>query len=133
MTSRSEALQKIAEIAAQHQLQADEIISELNKATLPDQAQRSTGILAKILAYLGGVFVLAGIALFIGMQWHQFSSAVRVLVTLGAGFAVYLFALITMTDARYSKVTTPMLLVAALLQPTGIVVMFNEYSRGGEP
>ena len=67
------------------------------------------------------------------MQWDQFSSAVRVLVTLGAGFAVYLFALTTMTDARFSKVTTPMLLVAAMLQPTGLVVMLNEYSRGGEP
>jgi hypothetical protein len=133
VTSRSEALQKIAEIAARHQLQVDEIINELNKAPRPDQAERSTGILAKITAYLGGVFVLAGIAIFIGMQWDQFNSAVRVLVTLGVGFAVYLFALTTMTDARFSKVTTPMLLVAALLQPTGLVVMLNEYSRGGEP
>ena len=133
MTSRAEALQEIAEIATRHQLQADEIISELNKAPAPDQAQRSSGILAKILAYLGGVFVLAGIALFIGMQWDQFNSAVRVLVTLGAGFAIYLFALATISDARFAKVTTPMLLIAALLQPTGIVVMINEYSRGGDP
>ena len=133
MTSRAEALQKIAEIAVRHQLQADEIINELNKAPGPDQARRSSGILAKILAYLGGVFVLAGIALFIGMQWDQFNSALRVLVTLGAGFAIYLFALATITDARFSKVTTPMLLIAALLQPTGIVVMLNEYSRGGDP
>ena len=133
MTSRAEALQEIAEIAARHQLQADEIINELSKASAPDQAQRSTGILAKILAYLGGVFVLAGIALFIGMQWDQFNSAVRVLVTLGAGFSIYLFALATISDDRFSKVTTPMLLIAALLQPTGIVVMINEYSRGGDP
>ena len=133
MTSRAEALRKIVEIAARHQLNADEIISELNKAPLPDQAQRSTGILAKILAYLGGVFVLAGIAIFIGMQWDHFSSPVRVLVTLGTGFAVFLFALATMTDSRFSRVTTPMLLIAALLQPTGIVVMLNEYSRGGDP
>ena len=133
MTSRAEALQKIAEIAAQHQLHADEIVSELNKTPLPDQAQRSTGILARIMAYLGGVFVLAGVAIFIGMQWDHFSSAVRVLVTLGTGFAVFMFALATMTDPRFSKVTTPMLLIAALLQPTGIVVMINEYSRGGDP
>ena len=133
MTSREEALQEIVEIAARHQLQADEIVSELNKAPRPDQAERSTGILARILAYLGGVFVLAGIAIFIGMQWDQFGSAVRVLVTLGVGFALFLFALATMTDARFSKVTTPMLLIAALLQPTGIMVMLDEYSRGGDP
>ena len=133
MTSRAEALSLIAEIAARHQLQADEIISELSKTPVPDQAERTTGILAKILAYLGGVFVLAGIAIFIGMQWDQFNSAVRVLLTLGAGFAIYLFALVTMTDVRFTVVTTPMLLIAALLQPTGIVVMLNEYSRDGEP
>jgi hypothetical protein len=133
VTSREKALQKIAEIAAQHEILADEIINELGKAPAPDQAQRSTSIMARILAYLGGVFVLAGIAIFIGMQWDQFSSAIRVLVTLGVGFVVFLFALATITDDRFSGVTTPMLLIAALLQPTGIVVMINEYSRDGDP
>jgi len=67
------------------------------------------------------------------MQWDNFGSATRVLVTLGAGFAVFVFALTSLSDERFSKVTTPMLLVAAVLQPTGLVVMLNEYSRGGEP
>jgi len=133
VTSRAEALQKIAGIAARHELDADEILEALNQPRPPAPAHRSTGILAKILAYLGGVFVLAGIAIFIGMQWDQFNSAVRVLVTLGVGFAIFLFALATMADERFSRVTTPALLIAALLQPTGIVVMLNEYARGGDP
>lgn len=133
MTSRKQALRQIAAIADRHQLQPGEIIDALSQAPVPDQPERSSGIMAKILAYLGGVFVLAGIALFVGMQWDQFSSPVRVLVTLGFGFAIYLFAVITMTDNRFSKVTTPMLLISALLQPTGIVVMLNEYSRAGDP
>jgi len=133
VSSREEALRQITEIAVQHQIQAHEIIAELDKAPQQNQAQRSTGILARILAYLGGVFVLAGIAIFIGMQWDIFNSAVRVLVTLGVGFAIFLFALVTMKDDRFSSVTTPMFLIAALLQPTGIVVMLNEYSRGGDP
>jgi len=133
MSTREEALQQITEIAALHQLTADDINNALNQSSQPDQAERSTGILAKIMAYLGGIFVLAGIAIFIGMQWDLFSSAVRVLVTLGVGFIIFLFALITMKDERFSRVTTPMLLIAALLQPTGIVVMLNEYSRGGDP
>ena len=133
MTEREVALRQIAELACRHQLGVDEIIAELEKPPAESPAQRSSGILAKILAYLGGVFVLAGIAIFIGMQWDQFNSAVRVLVTLGVGFAIYLFALAAMTDDRFEKVATPMLLIAALLQPTGIVVMLNEYARGGQP
>jgi len=133
MTAREDALQEIAEIAQRHQLKSDEILAALKQVKPRDQATRSSGILAKIMAYLGGVFVLAGIAIFIGMQWDHFASPVRVLVTLGTGFAVYLFAITTMTDERFSRVTTPMLLIAAVLQPTGLVVMLNEYSRGGDP
>jgi len=133
VNDRERALQKIVDIAVRHQFQAEDIISALHEAPPADQAKRSTGILARVTAYLGGVFVLAGIALFIGMQWDHFGSAVRVLVTLGVGFAIYLFALATMADNRFAGVTTPALLIAALLQPTGIVVMINEYSRGGDP
>ena len=133
MNDRDRALRSIVEIAARHQLKAEEILSALEAAPPADQVKRSSGILAKVTAYLGGVFVLAGIALFIGMQWDHFGSAVRVVVTLGVGFAIYLFALATMADERFSGVTTPTFLIAALLQPTGIVVMINEYSRGGDP
>ena len=93
MSTREEALQQIAEIATLHQLTADDIANALNQASAPDQAERSTGILGKIMAYLGGIFVLAGIAIFIGMQWDLFGSAVRVMVTLGVGFIIFLFAL----------------------------------------
>lgn len=133
MSNRTEALEQIAAIAARHGLSADEIAQALERPVKPTQAVRSTGILARVLAYLGGIFVLAGIAIFIGMQWDHFNSATRVLMTLGVGFTIFLFALATMTDLKFSRVTTPMLLVAAVLQPTGIVVMLNEYARGGDP
>ena len=133
MSDRARALEQIADIAARHGLSADEIIQAVGRPVKPPQAERSTGILARVLAYLGGVFVLAGIAIVIGMHWDLFNSATRVLMTLGTGFAIFLFALSTMTDPRFSKVTTPLLLVAAALQPTGVVVMLNEYARGGEP
>lgn len=133
MSSREEALQQIVDIATRHQLQADEISAALAKSSLPNQAQRSSGILAKVLAYLGGVLVLAGITIFVGMQWGSFSPPVRVLVTLGSGFAIFLFALSTLKDQRFAMATTPLFLVAAVLQPMGLVVMLNEYSRGGEP
>ena len=134
MSNREEALEQIVATARRFGIDAETIAAALATTSRPaDPGQRSSGILARILAYLGGVLVLAGIAVFIGMQWDAFGSAARVLVTLGTGFAVYLFALATMSDERFGSVTTPMLLIAALLQPTGLVVMLNEYSRGGEP
>lgn len=133
MSGQADALRQIAEIAARHQLSPEQVLDALQEPPRADPRQRSSSVLAKVLAYLGGIFVLAGIVLFIGMQWDHFNSAVRVLVTLGTGFAIYLFALAAMADERFAGATTPMLLVSALLQPTGIVVMLNEYARGGDP
>ena len=133
MNDQAEALRQIADIAGRHGLTPDQVLAALKPAAAPDQRQRSSSVLARVLGYLGGIFVLAGIALFIGMQWDSFNSAVRVMVTLGTGFAIYLFALTTLADTRFSGATTPMFLISALLQPTGIVVMLNEYSRGGDP
>ncbi len=133
MASREEALTDIVDIAKRHKLSSDEIAKALQHGVTENQTNRTSGIVAKVLAFLGGILVLAGIALFIGMQWEEFNSATRVLMTLGVGFAIYLFALVTMTDKRFAKLTTPMLLISGLLQPTGILVMLDEYSRGGKP
>ena len=131
MNDRTRVLEQIAELAARYDLGAEEIIQALDRSTEQTPPKRVTGILARVLAYIGGILVLAGIAIFIGSQWEQFNSATRVLMTLVAGFALYVFALFTLTDPRFSRVTTPLLLAAALLQPTGIVVMLNEYSNSG--
>jgi hypothetical protein len=67
------------------------------------------------------------------MRWDDLNSAGRILLTLGSGFCAFVMALVCTTDQRVERAATPLFLVAALLQPTGIVVMLNEYSRGGDP
>jgi hypothetical protein len=42
-------------------------------------------------------------------------------------------ALVCTTDARVEAAATPLFLVSALVQPVGILVMLEEYGRGGEP
>ncbi len=133
MTSKDDALADILDIVRRHNLSIDDISTAMAKSVSPGPLGRSSSVLAKVLAFLGSIFVLAGIALFVGTLWHDFNSATRVLVTLGVGFAIFLFALATTTDSRFSRVTVPLLLISSLLQPIGIVVMLEEYSRGGEP
>ena len=62
MSERTRALATIAELAARHGLGAGEIAEALERAPVQAPAERSSGILARVLAYLGGIFVLAGIA-----------------------------------------------------------------------
>ncbi len=131
---REEALAEIVRLVRAHGLGADEInraLESVNAAHAP--ARQASSVLARVLAYLGGILVLAGLSLFIGLQWEAFTPATRVLVTLGAGFAVYLFAVAATTDPRFERVVTPLMLVAALLQPVGILVLLDEIAAGGEP
>jgi hypothetical protein len=139
--ARQEALATIADLARTHDLTLGEISARLAAgAPVPDEDSpgsyketRAAGILARVLAYLGGVLILAGIGLFIGLKWEQWSSPLRVLMTLGAGFALYLLALASVSDRRFAQATTPLFLVSAALQPTGLLVLLNEYGGAGRP
>jgi hypothetical protein len=67
------------------------------------------------------------------MKWDDLSPLGRIMVTLGPGLCMFVLALVCTTDARLERAATPLFLVAALVQPTGIVVMLREYSQGGNP
>ena len=42
-------------------------------------------------------------------------------------------AVVAARDARFERAATPLFRVATLLEPTGIIVMLREFSRGGDP
>jgi hypothetical protein len=130
MTDRDEALQEIVSLAKAHGLTAEDIRKAMTAS--PDRQRQSSGIVARLFSYIGGVFIFAGIAVFISMYWQDFNSAARIIVTLGAGFCAYLLALVCLDDNHYARAATPLFLMSSVLQPVGIVVMLNEYSSGSD-
>lgn len=132
MTTRQDALQEIVTLARLNNLTAADIVHALTDKK-EAAVTESSGILSRLFGYIGGILVFAGICIFIGQMWDDFNAATRILVTLGTGFCAYLFALAAMGDEKFDRVSTPMLLIAALFQPTGIFVMLDEFSRGGDP
>jgi hypothetical protein len=130
--SRTQALQHIATLAQQHRLSLAEIATALGEASSPPQDSRWRGVLVRVLGFLGGTFVFAGIGVFIALQWDQMNAAARVIVTLGSGFVTFLLGVLAAKDARFEKAATPLLLMAAALEPTGMLVAFNEYGSGGD-
>ena len=131
MDDRTQALQQIAAIARQHGLSAPEIAAALETpgAAAPPRGQ---AILVRVLGFLGGTFVFAGIGVFIALQWEHLNSGARVLVTLGAGIASLVLAILASRDRRFEKTVTPFLLMAAALEPTGMLVAFDEFGSGGD-
>jgi hypothetical protein len=129
---RTRALQQVASIARQHALSLDEIADAIGGASAPAAETRRRAVLVRVLGFLGGTFVFAGIGVFIALQWDYMNSAARVVVTLGSGLAAFVLGVLSARDVRFDKATTPLLLMAAALEPTGMLVAFSEYGSGGD-
>jgi len=132
MSAKQEALQEIITIARLNNLSAEDIARALTDKK-EAAVQESGGILSRLFGYIGGILVFAGICIFIGQMWDDMNAYTRIIVTLGTGFAAYLFGLAAMGHEKFDRAATPLLLTAALFQPSGIFVMLDEFSRGGKP
>src|SRR6185503_18157243 len=68
----------------------------------------------------------------ISLQWGQMNSAARVVVTLGSGLVVFVLAMLATREERFEKAATPLFLIAAVLEPAGMLVAFQEFGSGGD-
>ena len=131
MTSKHEALEQILEIARAHGLTPADISAAFEE-TDPGREKLSGSLLGRILGYLGGTFIFAGLGVFIALNWDVMNSAARIIITLGSGITAFIMAIVASLDERYAKVRTPLYLIAAALQPVGILVAIDEFSSVGD-
>jgi len=129
MESKREAMAQILAIARQHGLTQADI--ETAFKTGGESTEPASNLLGSILGYLGGTFIFAGLSIFISLNWDDMNTAARIIVTLGSGIAVFIMALVASADERYTRVRTPLYLIAAALQPVGILVAIGEFSSVG--
>ena len=132
MSDRDDALVEIVALVRQHGLTVGEIASALDSDP-HTRVARSSGTLSRVFGYVGGTFVFVGLAIYIGMRWDDLGSVGRVILTLGPGFCAFVLALVCTTNEAFAGATLPLFLIAALVQPTGILVMMKEFSQGGDP
>jgi hypothetical protein len=127
---RTQALQQIAALAHQHGFSAAEVAAAVGEAAVKEH--RGQRIVVRVLGFLGGTFVFAGVGVFVATQWDNLNSAARVLVTLGSGIAALVLGVLAARESRFEKVSAPFLLMAAALEPTGMMVAFDEFGSGGD-
>jgi hypothetical protein len=132
VNDRAQALAQVVALARQHGLSADEIGEALREGGAPTTDDRRRGILVRVLGFIGGTFVFAGVGVFIALQWDSMNTAARIVITLGSGLAAFVLAVLSSRDPRFDKATTPLFLMAAALEPTGMLVAFNELGSGGD-
>ena len=130
MTAKEQAREHIVEIAREHDLTAAEILEALSSSTQASDSRAS--LLTNLFAYLGAIFLLAGLGVFIEMLWKEMDSFGRIAVTLGSGVAVFVAALFAGRSEHRQGLATALFVLAALLQPMGILVTIAEFSKGGD-
>ena len=130
-TNKAAALDRIFEIASEHGLSTGEVVERLDGGVVG--AHRNERLIRKILAYLGALFLLAGAVTAVNMFWDDLGSAGRVIASFGTGTAALILAIAALKDGRYKTAATPLFLVAALFQTSGLFVFLNEYFDGGDP
>src|SRR5215207_4782352 len=132
MEDRALALEQIASIARAHGLSAAEVAAAIEPRSPAVSPARRQGVLVHVLGVLGGTFVFAGVGVFIALQWSELNAAARVLVTLGSGLIAFVLAVLGTRDRRFDKAATPLFLAAAVLEPGGMIVAFEEFGSGGD-
>ncbi len=125
MTSKQDILTQIVTLATQNGISVGEIDAAISGHKKENAVSKN--IATKIFSILGGIFIFAGISAYIGMFWGEMNSAMRVIITLGSGFAAYVMAVIFARESRYLTAITPLLFVAALLETGGLFVLIDEY------
>jgi len=130
---RARALEDIVMLARDHGLTSAEIAAAVGASMPPPAgANRARSVVVRVLGFLGGTFIFAGIGVFIAIQWSGMNSLARVTATLGSGVAAFVLALLAYRDERYDKAAAPLVLIASALEPIGMMVAFQEFGSGGD-
>ena len=130
MDERQRALAEITSLAEKHGLTIQEIAGAMGQT--PAAETRLRGVIVTVLGILGGTFVFAGVGVFIALQWDDMNAWSRVVVTLGSGIAALVLSIMAARDPRFARAHTPLLLMAAALEPIGMFVTFDEFGTGGD-
>ncbi|NOT31727.1 MAG: hypothetical protein HOP15_14875 [Planctomycetes bacterium] len=130
MSARDEALAQIAALAEQHGLTHKDVRRALEARHTVAQAPRH-GAIGRLFATIGGTLVIAGLGVFLSTIWDDLNALERIVMTLGSGLAALVLSYLASLSVERQRLVTPLFLIAALIEPAGIVVALREFSTGG--
>lgn len=135
VTDKASALEHIVQIMRNYEITPAEAEAALHApaAARPEAARRSGGDIAKTLfTYLGAIFILAGIGIYIGTFWQSMGSVMRVVVTLGVGYILFIVLVSALYEKKYPKLILPLALASVLMMTSGWFVLIHEAFPSGD-
>jgi len=95
-------------------------------------SKRGKGDIAKTLfAYLGAIFIFAGISIYIGMFWNSMGSVMRIFVTLGVGYILLIVLVSALHEKKFPRLILPLTLACIFMMTSGWFILIHEvYPQG---
>lgn len=135
VNDKAEALSKIAELMRTYDITPAEVAVVFRDPSMLQAApaQRSSSEIARTLfIYLGAIFILAGISTYIGMFWNRMGSVMRIVVTLGIGYALLIVLVSALHEKKFPRLILPLALATAFMLTSGWFVFIHEMFPHGD-
>jgi hypothetical protein len=129
VTDKPGALKHITQLMNTYEITPTEVETFFKAPASANSAstERSKGDIAKTLfIYLGAIFIIAGISTYISMFWNSMGSAMRVLVTLGVGYALLIVLVSALHEKKFPKLILPLTLACVFMMTGGWFVLIHE-------
>ena len=129
VTDKAGALKYIAQLMNTYDITPVEIETALQEHASASESpvKRSKGDIAKTLfAYLGAIFILAGVSTYIGMFWNSMGGVMRIIVTLGVGYILLIVLVSALHENKFPKLILPLTLACVFMMTGGWFVFVHE-------
>lgn len=134
VTDKAGALKSISQLMNTYDITPSEVETAFHTQAYVSSSTdaRSKGDIAKTLfAYLGAIFILAGISTYIGMFWDSMGGVMRVVVTLGIGYILLIVLISALHENRFPKLILPLTIASVFMMTGGFFVLIHElYPQG---
>ena len=134
VTDKPGALKHITQLMKTYDITPAEVDTAFHAPASVESAaaRRSKGDIAKTLfAYLGAIFILAGVSTYIGMFWNSMGAVMRVVVTLGVGYVILIVLVSALHENKFPKLILPLTLASVFMMTGGWFVLIHEvYPQG---
>jgi len=122
VSTKQEAINQVITLMRTHSIEIAEIKSELQA----DSESKYSSRFKSFFAFIGAIFILSGLCIYIGEHWNEMNSSARIIITLGSGISLFIFAICVSSNAKNEKVITPLFMLAAVFETVGMFVAIHE-------
>jgi hypothetical protein len=129
------ALQNIRQLMVTYEITPAEVEKafDATSSVIPDAIDRSKGDVAKTLfIYLGAIFVLSGIGIYVGMFWQSMISVMRIFITLGVGYILLVILISSLQQKKFPSLVLPLTIASVSFLLVGWFVLIDEIFPDGD-